>query len=90
MNSSYKLIDIFSQESFQTKLSKIALLSLEISLIQKLLSEKGKAMVAYDRYVYALERTMTNKLIFRCHNRDCQGKVQLIVICRIELNINIL
>ena len=46
-------------------------------------------MVAYDSYIYTLERTLTNKLIFRCQNRDCKGKIQLIVICRIELNINI-
>ena len=77
------------QDYFQTELSKIALLSLEMSSIQKLLSEKGKPMVAYDSYVYTLERTLTNKLIFRCKNRDCKGKIQLIVICRIEMNINI-
>ena len=60
-----------------------------MSSIEKLLSEKGKAMVAYDSYVYMLERTMTNKLIFRCQNRDCKSKIQLSMICRIELNINI-
>ena len=58
--------------------------------IQKLLSEKGKPMIAYDSYVYTLERTMADKLIFRCQRRDCKGKIQLIKIFRIELNINIL
>ena len=46
-------------------------------------------MVACDSYVYTLERTLANKLIFRCQNRDYKGKIQLILICRIELNINI-
>ena len=46
-------------------------------------------MIAYDSYVYTLERTMANKLLFRCQNRDCNVKIQLIIICRIELNINI-
>ena len=46
-------------------------------------------MVAYDSYVYTLERTATNKLISRRQNRDCKGKIQFSVICCIELNINI-
>ena len=42
-------------------------------------------MLAYNSYVYTLERTMTNKLIFRCQNRDWKGKIQLIM----KLNVNI-
>ena len=56
-----------------------------MSSIQKLLSEKGKPIVAYDSYIYTLERTLTNKLIFRCQNRDCKGKIQLIMMCRIVM-----
>ena len=74
MNSSYKQIEIFLQDYFQTKLSQIAPPNLEMSSIQKLLSEKGKPMVAYDSYVNTLERTMTNQLIFKWQNRDCKNR----------------
>jgi FLYWCH zinc finger domain len=58
-----------------------------MSQIQKLLSEKGKPMVLHVGYIYTLERTATEKLIFRCQNRNCKGKGTLYNHNLIELNI---
>ena len=44
-----------------------------MSLIEKLLSEKGKPMVVHACYIYTQERTTTTKIIFRCQNRSCKG-----------------
>ncbi len=45
-----------------------------MSIIQKFSSEKGKAMLGYEGYIYTLERKTDAKSIFRCQNRDCKGK----------------
>lgn len=47
--------------------------NLLMSLIEKLLSEKGKPIVVHAGYIYTQERTTTTKLIFRCQNRSCKG-----------------
>ena len=44
-----------------------------MSLIEKLLSEKGKPMIVHAGYIYTQERTTTEKIIFRCQNRSCKG-----------------
>ncbi|CAF4368619.1 unnamed protein product [Rotaria sp. Silwood2] len=31
-------------------------------------------MLLYESYIYTLERSTTNKLIFRCRNRDCKAR----------------
>ena len=35
-------------------------------------------MILYEGYIYTVERTTTTKLIFRCQNRDCKGKIAFI------------
>jgi hypothetical protein len=47
--------------------------NLLMSLIEKLLSEKGKPIVVHAGYIYTQERTTITKLIFRCQNRNCKG-----------------
>ncbi|CAM4986296.1 unnamed protein product [Rotaria socialis] len=42
--------------------------------IKKFTSEKGKAMLSYEGYIYTLERKNDVKLIFRCQNGDCKGR----------------
>ncbi|CAF2781682.1 unnamed protein product [Rotaria sp. Silwood2] len=42
--------------------------------MQKLITEKGKAMLLHESYIYTVERTTTTKLIFRCQNRDCKAR----------------
>ena len=44
-----------------------------MSQITQLVSEKGKKMLLHESYT--LERTTATKLIFRCKNRDCKGKI---------------
>ena len=44
-----------------------------MSLIEKLLSEKGKPMIAHAGYIYTQEKSTTTKLIFRCQIRTCKG-----------------
>jgi len=46
-----------------------------MSQIEKLLSVKGKPMIHHEGYIYTVERTTSTKLIFRCQNRDCKGKL---------------
>ena len=46
-----------------------------MSTINKLSSEKGKPMLGYEGYIYTLERKTDVKMIFRCQNRDCKGKL---------------
>ena len=48
-----------------------------MSIIQTFSSEKGKAMIGYEGYVYTLERKTDAKSIFRCQNRDCKGKLKV-------------
>ena len=43
--------------------------------IHKLTSEKGRIVLGYEDYIYTLERKTNFKLIFRCQNRDCGGKI---------------
>ena len=43
--------------------------------IHKLTNEKGRIVLGYEDYVYTLERKNSVKLIFRCQNRDCRGKI---------------
>ena len=45
-----------------------------ISIIQKFSSEKGKAMLGYEGYIYTFERKTDAKSILRCQHRDCKGK----------------
>ena len=33
-------------------------------------------MLDYEGYTYTLERKTDVKLIFRCQNRDCKGKMK--------------
>jgi hypothetical protein len=33
-------------------------------------------MLGYDGYIYTLERKTDEKMIFRCQNRDCKGKLK--------------
>ena len=47
--------------------------NLIMSVIEKLLSEKGKPMVIHAGHIYTQERTTLIKLIFRCQNRNCKG-----------------
>ena len=44
--------------------------------IKKFKSEKGKDIPGYEGYMYTLERKTDVKLIFRCQNRDCNGKMK--------------
>ena len=44
-----------------------------MSLIEKLLSEKGKPIIAHAGYIYTQENITTSKLIFRCQVRTCKG-----------------
>ena len=44
-----------------------------MSVIEKLLSEKGKSMVVHAGYIYTQERVTSTKLIFRCQDRNCKG-----------------
>ena len=46
-----------------------------MSQIEKLLSVKGKSMILHGGHIYTVERGTTTKLIFRCQNRDCKGKL---------------
>ena len=46
-----------------------------MSAIQKLLSEKGKPMITHLDYTYMKEKETTAKIIFRCQNRSCKGKL---------------
>ena len=47
--------------------------------IKEIVSEKGKRMLLHESYIYTLERTTTRKLIFRCRNPDCKGKIMLLI-----------
>jgi hypothetical protein len=44
--------------------------------IKKFKSERGKDMLGHEGYIYTLERKTDVKLIFRCQNRDCKGKIK--------------
>ena len=35
--------------------------------------------VLRESYIYILERTAATKLIFRCKNRDCKGKIMQLI-----------
>ena len=61
-----------------TKFFKTILIcSLNMSLIQKLLFEKGKPLLGHAGLVYTVEKTTTTKIIFRCQNRDCKRYVEI-------------
>ena len=45
-----------------------------MSQITQLVSEKGKEKLLHESYICTLKRTST-KLILRCKNRDCKGKI---------------
>ncbi|CAF2120320.1 unnamed protein product [Rotaria magnacalcarata] len=45
-----------------------------MSQIQKLTSEKGKSMLLHASYIYTLERSTAEKLIFRCRDRNCKAR----------------
>ena len=49
-----------------------------MSEVERLVSVKGKPMILYEGYIYTVERISTTKLILRCQNRDCKGKIALI------------
>ena len=49
-----------------------------MSQIERLVSVKGKPMTLYGGYIYTVERITKTKLILRCQNRDCRGKIDLI------------
>lgn len=51
----------------------------EMSQIQKLASEKGKSMLLHASFIYTLERSTTEKLIFRCRDRNCKGRFILFI-----------
>ena len=51
----------------------------KMSQIKGIVSEKGKRMLLHESYIYTMERTTTRKLIFRCRNRDCKGKIMLLI-----------
>ena len=36
-------------------------------------------MLLHEFYIYTLERTTTRKLIFRCRNHHCKGKIMLLI-----------
>ena len=46
-----------------------------MSTIVKLTSEKGKPMLGYEGFIYTLDRQTEAKMIFRCQNRDCKGRL---------------
>ena len=58
-----------------------------MSQIEKLVSVKGKPMMLHEGYIYTVERTTTTKLILRCQNRDCKGKVVLNINQLIQIKI---
>lgn len=47
-----------------------------MSEIKKLLSEKQKPMLGYKGYIYTIERQNEEKIVFRCKNRQCKGKLK--------------
>ena len=49
-----------------------------MSKIERLISIKGKPVILYEGYIYAVERATTTKLILRCQNRDRKVKIALI------------
>jgi hypothetical protein len=40
---------------------------------EKFTSEKERVMLGFGGYIFKLEWKTDEKLIFRCHNRDCKG-----------------
>ena len=47
-----------------------------MSQITQLVSDKGtKKKLLHESSIYTLERTTATKLIFRCQNRHCKGKI---------------
>ena len=45
-----------------------------MSEIKRLLTEKKKPMLGYKGYLYTVDKTKEDKILFRCKNRDCKGK----------------
>ena len=43
--------------------------------VHKLTNEKGRIVHGDEDYIYTLERKTNVKVIFRCQNRDCRGKI---------------
>ena len=46
-----------------------------MSAIQKLLPEKETLMITHLGYTYTKEKETTAKIIFRCQNGSCKGKL---------------
>jgi hypothetical protein len=66
---------IHTNEIHQVELIKsTATNRLIMPTIAKRTSEKGKAMLGYEGFIYTLERKTDEKLILRSHNRDCKGQ----------------
>jgi hypothetical protein len=69
-NKLYSLSNITFNQYFHKAIFNYNLL---MSVIEKLLSEKGKPMVVHAGHIYTQERTTLTKLIFRCKDRNCKG-----------------
>jgi hypothetical protein len=79
MQLGYKRIQLFQGTSPQySQRKKPGKSPTNMSNIHQLVSEKGKRMIVHDDLFYTLERTSEEKLIFRCKNRSCKGKLKLI------------
>ena len=70
LNDGRHLFRILIKDLFKHKQNVMAM-----TTIHKLTSEKGRIVLAYEDYIYTLQRK-TN--VIRCQNRDCRGKI---VIC---------
>ena len=70
MNDRRHFFRILLKELFKHKQSAMA-----TATIHKLTSEKGRIVLVYEDYIFTLERKTKVKLIFRCQNRDCRGKI---------------
>ena len=47
-----------------------------MSEIKRLLSEKKKPMLGYQGYIYTVERQNQERIVYRCKNRLCKGKLK--------------
>ena len=79
MRLGYKRIQLFQGTSPQYSQRKKPCTSpTNMSNIHQLVSEKGKPMIFHEGFLYTLARTSEEKLIFRCKNRSCKGKLKLL------------
>ena len=70
MNERRHFFRILLKELFKHKQNAMATVT-----THKSISEKGRTILGYEDYTYTLERKTNAKLIFRCQNRDCRGKI---------------